>query len=41
MKKLLIVTLVASTLSLFAAVPHAQACSGKHHHHHHHHPATT
>jgi hypothetical protein len=36
MKKLLIATLLASTVGLLAS-PHAQACSGKHHHHHHHH----
>jgi hypothetical protein len=38
MKKLLVVTLVAATLSLFVSVPQAQAaCTGKHHKHHHHH----
>jgi hypothetical protein len=40
MKKLLITTLIASTLGLFVSAPQAQACSGKHHHHHHHHHAS-
>ena len=38
MKKILIATVIASTLSLFAAAPQAQAGTcGKHHHKHHHH----